>query len=152
MKLTIACVVVLVLVQTAAARGFSVPFEVHGKRNAILVRVVVNGKPHTFVLDTGAARTVVSPNVLGGLAGFNLKLSRFRARGPGFAGEAILERVDSLRLGEKTWHDRRVVVMDLEEVSKVYSRQIDGLIGQDLLREFNSVLIDFKNSKLTLSR
>lgn len=118
----------------------------------MLVEVVVNGKPCTFVLDTGASRTVVSPKVLGGLVGFNLKLSRFRAKGPGLAGEATWETVNSLRLGKKTWYDQRIVVMNLEAVSKVYGRRIDGLLGQDLLSEFDSVLIDFKNRKISFSR
>ena len=40
--------------------------------------------------------------------------------------------------------------MRFEEVSRVFGRRIDG--GQDLLREFRSVRIDFKNQKLILSR
>ncbi len=140
------------LVLSVGAADFEVPFDVHGKQNAMLVEVVVNGKSCTFVLDTGASRTVVSPKVLGGLVGFNLKLSRFRAKGPGLAGEATWETVNSLRLGKKTWYDQRIVVMNLEAVSKVYGRRIDGLLGQDLLSEFDSVLIDFKNRKISFSR
>ena len=143
-----ACFLALLL----CAADFEVPFDVDSKRNSMLVEVVVNGKPCTFVLDTGTSRTVVSPQVLGGLVGFNLKLSRFRAKGPGLAGEAIWETVNSLRLGKKTWYDQRVVVMNLKEVSRVYGRRIDGLLGQDILSEFSLVVIDFKNRKIVFTR
>ncbi|HXE74891.1 MAG TPA: retropepsin-like aspartic protease [Candidatus Xenobia bacterium] len=143
---------ILLALSSLSATAQTVPFEVDGKRNSLLVEVVVDGKPCTFVLDTGAGRTVVSPAVLRGLAEFNLKVSKFNPKGPGLAGEATWETVNSLRLGKETWYDRRVVVMNLEAVSKVYDRRIDGLLGLDLLREFDSVLIDFKNRTITLSQ
>ncbi len=152
MKCFASVVAACLLAFPLCAADFEVPFDVDSKRNSMLVEVVVNGKPCTFVLDTGAARTVVSPAVVGGLAGFNLKASKFRAKGPGLAGEATWETVNSLRLGKKTWYDQRIVVMNLDAVSKVYDRRIDGLLGQDLLSEFGSVLIDFKNRKISFSR
>lgn len=140
------------LALSVAAAEFAIPCEIYGERKAILVEVRVSGKAHTFLLDTGAARTVVSPDVLGRVAEFDLKLSRFRSRGPGFSGEATWERVDSLRLGQQVWHDLPVVVMNLKEISQVYGRQIDGLLGQDLLSEFRSVTIDFAEKKVRFSR
>lgn len=134
------------------AKEFEVPCEIHEKHKAILVEVQVNGKDRIFVFDTGAARTVVSPRVLGGLAEFELKMSRFRSREPGLKGEAMWEQVRSFRLGRQVWYDLRVVVMNLEEVSRIYGRPIDGLLGQDLLSEFESVTIDFRNKKVIFSR
>ena len=39
----------------------------------------------------------------------------------------------------------------MEEVLKAYGRRIDGLLGQDLLREFERVTIDFRSRRLLLS-
>ncbi len=152
MRLVTTIVAAWLLVLPVGAADFEIPFKIYGKRHAILVQVAVNGKSCTFLLDTGAARTVVSPAVVGGLAGFNLKVSKFRAKGPGLAGEATWETVNSLRLGKKTWYDQRVVVMNLKEVSRIYGRRIDGLLGQDILTEFPLVVIDFKNRKIVFTR
>jgi hypothetical protein len=152
MRLLATALVGALLALPAGAANLEAPFEVHSKRHAILLELVVNGKDCTFILDTGAARTVVSPSVLGGLTEFELKLSRFRSRGPGFSGEATWGRVDSLRVGKQVWYDRQVVVMNLKEISRVYNRRIDGLLGQDLLSEFDSVVIDFKKKKIRFSR
>jgi hypothetical protein len=55
-------------------------------------------------------------------------------------------------VGKQVWYDRQVVVMNLKEISRVYNRRIDGLLGQDLLSEFDSVVIDFKKKKIRFSR
>lgn len=38
---------------------------------------------------------------------------------------------------------RDVVAMDFDEVSRAFGMKVDGLIGQDILREFDRVTIDF---------
>ncbi len=139
------------LVLPVGAADFEIPFKVCGKRNAILVQVAVNGKSCTFLLDTGAARTVMSPATVGA-SDFELRLTRFRDRGPGAMGEAMRGIASSLRLGKRVWYDRAVVVMNLKEVSRVYGRRIDGLLGQDILTEFDRVVFDFKNRKIVFTR
>ena len=132
------------------AAEFEVPFELDGKRNAILVKVKVNGRNCIFLVDTGASHTIVSHTALG-VSRVELKRARFK-RGPGVAGEATWEEVRSLRLGQSRWHDRRIVVMNLDHVSQVFGRRIDGLLGQDLLMEFDLVQIDYKTRRISLSR
>lgn len=152
MRLLATALIGALLALPVGAENLEAPFEVHSKRRAILLQVVVNGKECTFLLDTGAAHTVVSPDVFGGLTEFELTMSRFRSQGPGFSGEAIWRRVSSLRVGKKVWYDRPVAVMNLKEASQVYARRIDGLLGQDLLSEFDSVVIDFKQKKIRFVR
>ncbi len=144
-------VLVAVIAIPVCAGEFEVPFEVHGTQNAILVEVVLNGKSRTFLVDTGASRTIVSREAVGVMQ-FDLKLAAFHGNGPGMGGQGLWMKVPSLRLGERRWHDRRVVVMDLSRLAKVYGRTIDGLLGQDILREFERVEIDFKQRRLRLSR
>ena len=56
----------------------------------------------------------------------------------------------TLELGGRTWKRRSVVAMNLGEVSEAFGRRIDGLLGQDLLREFERVTIDFRARTLRL--
>lgn len=133
-----------------SAAIIELPFERNAARDAILVEAGVNGKNVVLMLDTGANHTVLDKSVAG-LTDFDLKVSRFRQNGPGLGGEAVWATV-GLRLGPKVWNGRRVVVMDLSEVSRVYGRRIDGILGQDVLTEFDQVLIDFKSKRLRLGK
>lgn len=132
------------------AAEFEVPFELDGKRKAILVEVEVNGQDRTFVMDTGASHTVVSHAAVG-VTQYELKRARFNP-GPGVSGEATWAEVRSLCLGESRWHDLRIVVMNMDQVSQVFGRRIDGLLGQDVLMEFDRVEIDYKTRRITLGR
>ncbi len=134
----------------ALASDLQLPFRSSPCHQAILVEGRVNGKVVLFILDTGAARTVLS-NEVADVQPLELTLSRFSQSGPGFQGEATL-REATLKLGQHTWYDRPVVVMNLEKVREVYGVKVDGLLGQDILREFSSVLIDFKKRRIVLSR
>ena len=141
----------LLLGAPALAGDLTVPVEVAGARHAILVKVKVNGRDRTFMVDTGATRTVVDARAIG-LAEIELKLSRFRTTGPGLSGEAVDAEVATLRLGDRTWEGRPVVVMNLDGLAPIYGRRIDGLLGQDILREFDRVAFDFKGLRMILSR
>ncbi len=113
----------------------------------MLITIEVNGRQRQVILDTGAESTVLSPSVVGATA-MDVKTAAF-ASGPGMRGEAMWRQVD-LKLGKNRWFDRGVAVMNLAEVSKVYNRNVDGLLGQDILREFKSVTLDFANRQLVL--
>jgi predicted aspartyl protease len=134
----------------AAAQEVAVPFESRGKTDVILLEARVNGKPARLILDTGAAQTILSPQLVG-IDPLEVKLSRFLSAGPGFRGEATWGTA-TLRLGKRVWYDRRVVVMNLEEVSRTYGFKVDGLVGQDILKEFETITIDYKKKEVHLVR
>lgn len=138
------------LAQPALAGDFDVPFESVPKHRAIVVEARVNGRPVRLLVDTGSARTVLSPEV-GEVSHVELAVSRFSDRGPGYHGEAVGTQA-TIRLGKHTWYDHRVVVMDLKEVRRLYGSDIDGLLGQDLLSDFDRVVIDFKAHTLHLTQ
>ena len=113
----------------------------------ILLDATVNDKPAALLLDTGANFTLISPEA-SGLS--SVKLNKLTAtKTIGANGEYVKSRVD-LRLAERHWIERDVLVMDLSEASKRLGTRVDGFIGQDLLREFCSVRIDYKNHVLEL--
>ena len=48
------------------------------------------------------------------------------------------------RLEKRHWIERPMLVMDLSDASKRLGTRIDGFVGQDILREFAAVRIDYK--------
>jgi predicted aspartyl protease len=125
-----------------------VPFQVHRALKAILVNVEINGEHVKMLVDTGAARTIISSETLGwGPA--RLKAAEFSRQGPGMSGQATWEYAE-VRLGETVWNNRPIVVMDFRTVHQVLGRRVGGILGQDILTEFASVEIDFRGRELRL--
>jgi hypothetical protein len=119
-------------------------------QSMILVQGKVNGKPVTFLLDTGATRTIVSAKVYGNV-GYSLRLAQRAGQQPGFVGESVTLPVN-LQLDRHTWLARRVSVMNFNGLSEVLGADFDGLLGEDVLREFHSVHIDYRNHQIELEQ
>ena len=111
-------------------------------QSLIVVLGKVNGNAATFVLDTGANRTIVSTEIYGN-ARFELQRMPHRQGAAGFAGYSLRRPAD-LGLGENVWIAQQVSVMDLEELKQMLHMDFDGLLGQDFLRQFRSVRIDYR--------
>ena len=91
--------------------------------------------------------TLISPEASGLSA---VKLRTLTAtKTTGANGEYVKARAD-LRLAERHWIGREILVMDLSEASKRLGTHIDGFLGQDVLREFSSVRIDYKKRIIEL--
>jgi len=139
-------VVLAVLVSSASAQSIS--FRELQPRRVMMVEAVVNGQRANLIVDTGADQTVVSPE----LAGFNqvdLMKAQFSSRGPGLSADAIIQDAD-LKLTANRRFRMPVMVMRLENVSKLYGVKIDGLIGQDVLSRYGRVAIDYQNKRIEL--
>ncbi len=131
----------------ASSAEAEVGFELHPRFGAILIRAEVNREPAVMILDTGSSRTILSPRITG-LDVRELERPADIKNGSGVEGEARWGKA-SLRVGPRVFRDQRVVVLDLQEVSHNFGREIDGLLGQDVLCEFERVVIDFKKRKVT---
>jgi len=108
----------------------------------ILVEGKVNDDPVIFLLDTGSVGTIVSARKYRVMY-FPLHRIQRNAQGAGMNGESVSVRLD-LQLGNHRWVAQRVSIMNLDELSNILGIQhLDGLIGEDLLREFRSVRIDY---------
>ena len=115
----------------------------------VLVPAFVNGRgPHTFVVDTGASATVLSPALAHSLS--------IRSAAPGTmigAGgtlQASVGRATSLAVGGASLDDLTVVVADfLDGLGKVVGATLDGIVGYNFLRHFR-VTLDYPNRVLWL--
>jgi hypothetical protein len=114
----------------------------HTDRSFITVSARVNGQQATFLLDTGAQRTIITPQ-LSGLSPVDLANSpQIEIESPTLAGSSTVPVV-SVRFGiGNTALTTRVIVTRI--------RKYDGIIGNDVLSQFKKITIDHKDHTLTL--
>ena len=124
----------------AHSGALRIPFRT--VQSLIVVQGKVNGNVAIFVLDTGANRTIVSTEIYSN-ARFDLQRIPHRQGSAGFAGYSLRRPAD-LGLGENVWIAQQVSVMDLSELKQMLHMDFDGLLGQDFLRQFRSVRIDYR--------
>jgi len=114
----------------------------------ILVEAKVNGCRATLVLDTGANRTILNAKSYG-----NVKVSAVRQakNNAGIIGESLRLRVQ-LELGHQYLFSQPVSVMNIDDLARQLGIQFDGLLGQDILREFRFMRIDYKTHVIELEK
>lgn len=139
---------VMLAVLVTAASAQSISFRELQPRRVMMVDAIVNGQPAHLIIDTGADQTVVSPE-LAGLNQVDLMTARFSSRGPGLGADAIVQEADLKITSDRRFHIP-VMIMRLENVSKLYGVKVDGLIGQDVLSRYGRVAIDYQNKKIEL--
>jgi hypothetical protein len=130
----------------APPRVVVVPFR--SVDSFILVDAKIDGMPVRLLVDTGANKTILNAKSVGRV---EMQVSKPVNRGAGVVGNALRLRVD-LEIAKQFMFSQRVSVMDLEELSKRIGIQFDGLLGQDILNQFRSVRIDYKNRVIELER
>jgi len=154
----ISCALLLLMPLSATAQDPSalprnatiVPLELNGRFGLILLKVEVDGESATFVLDTGSSRTILSTRFHAHRLPSSPKVTS--SKGSGYVGSAITVKA-TLKIGEHLWRDHDFLAMDdFPEISQSLGQTIDGILGQDVLRDFKTVEIDFRNRRLALSR
>jgi hypothetical protein len=130
----------------------TVPLDVVGAR--ALVVVTVNGKPGTFLLDTGAMRSQVTPEAVGRLGLVRDRWVGSVVRGIGGIEHRSVADPASLTLGgirlrhRNTIQDQTLAVAPLG-APEAGGRTIDGLLGRDFLSAFD-VVVDMTAGRMTL--
>ena len=80
-----------------------------------------------------------------------LKLGEPPTKGTGFVnGHAYWGKV-TLETGTRIWTDHKVLIEDMKNISDTIGQKIDGILGADILNEFQCVEIDFEHKLLVLS-
>jgi hypothetical protein len=128
---------------TVLPAKIQVPFELRG--GLIFVKVKVNGKPASFILDSGAPYLVLSKRL-------NAKATD-TLEGKGISGTMQLQQVvvPSLEFGSMQLTDAPAIAMDMAHLEKLTKRPIDGLIGYSTLKEYE-LLLDYESKTMTLFR
>ena len=126
-----------------------IPFETNRNSSAILIAARVNGQAATLIVDTGSSNTILSSELLQ-VRSSALERADGPAKGSGFVGTAGWAKA-TVEVGAHKWRDRKVLAMnDFQEISNSMKQRVDGILGADVLKEFDSVVIDFKHRRLFL--
>jgi hypothetical protein len=118
---------------------------VHPRQNVPIVEVKVNGQVARFIVDTGSARTLVAQELVQAIVPAR---SIFR-NDAGIEVSGRYFEVD-LDLGGRRWPKRVVGAIDMTRIREVFGKDIRGILGQDVLREFGVVTMDYRAGRLTL--
>ena len=118
-------------------------------RGHILVPVAVDGQESlTFILDTGAGRTTVTPALARELGLSPLPGESVGMRGVHGMTENAVVRIASLSIGDVRLVGQEAIVMELDHITRG-QWQADGIIGMDLLRRFD-LRLDFQARSVAL--
>jgi hypothetical protein len=132
-----------ILVAMPAAAQITLPF--HTSNSLIFVEITANGKPATMLLDSGSVRTLLSAKVMQ----VDLKLAAMNHKSyeRGLEG-TIVEMPATMIIGDhKILTD--VMAGNLSQLARTMGAdKCDGIIGQDVLRRFKSVRIDYKARRI----
>jgi Aspartyl protease len=132
----------------AVTRTFTVPFR--NVNGVILLDAKVNDKPAVLLLDTGAGLTVLSPDAAAWpSAAVKKRLASRLAVGIDGATHSMGNITATLEVG-RTITVTPVAVADLQSFAKALNIKLDGILGQDVLRGFSAVRIDYKSQLITL--
>jgi hypothetical protein len=127
----------------------TVPFE--KTRNGVFIRAKVNGKsdPLWFVVDSGAARTLISEPAAKRAAIQGTEKSMLRGAGAGVVPVTVAKNI-TLAIDVVTIEHVDMRIANLTSLTPLWGRAIDGIIGHDLLCR-SVVTIDYDSSRLTMT-
>jgi hypothetical protein len=128
-----------------------IPIELTSRFSLVLVRLEVNGRPATLVVDTGSSHTILSTQFLQ-LKGLDSDVGANPSKGSGLVGNAAWIKA-TVKVGDEVWRDHEFLAMGvLPDISNAVGQKIDGIMGEDILKEFAVVEIDFRHRRLILVR
>lgn len=114
----------------------------------VFLNVKINGQgPFTFLLDSGAAKTIIAKSLADRL---HITTSGpIAMRGIGGFGSVSMGEIDSLSLGKLVLHIQRTMITDLSKFHSFDAGPLEGILGYDFFVRFPMTL-DFKGKTLTL--
>ena len=126
-----------------------IPIETSSRFGLLLVKAEVDGKPAVLIVDTGSTITVISSK-LATISDRDPKRVMVPRNGSGLVGMGVYAQV-AIKVGPLVWGKRRIVVMDMQEVSKSLEQEVDGIRGLDFFNQLAFFAVDTKNHKLILN-
>jgi len=114
---------------------------------AMLVCIQVNGKAGDVVLDTGSNVTILSREIAQYDQPDLAAPIVTPLRGSGWTGTGRWGEAN-IRLGDRDWINRRIVVEDVRDISQALNHRTAGILGEDILREFKYITIDYEKKTL----
>lgn len=134
--------VLLLLSTPASARSISLPIETTNN-DMILVPVKISGQNYILLLDTGAQHSII------GEVGVAKVKGQDTNRGLVFEAKA---RAVTVQLSGSPVFKMHVLSANLDGFKQRFgnAQRVDGILGQDILRRFASVRVDYKAKRIEL--
>ena len=118
--------------------------------------LLLNGKTANVIIDTGASRSVFDENRIVDFLGHD-KLEDHDRLSSGLGTNTMTSKkvqIDKVELGDITINNYDATILDLSHVNSSYEKlglsPIDGILGGDILFDYNAV-IDYKNERIVLT-
>ena len=130
--------------------------DIEGEGFHIMVKGMIHGKEASFLIDTGASRSVFDPKTISNFID-DIQFEKKEGMTAG-VGSSDLEsstfKIENFSIGDLEIANYEAVALDLENIHEMYGKLglpcIDGIIGGDLLKRHKAV-INYRNKKLRLT-
>jgi hypothetical protein len=119
-------------------------------RGIALAHVVVDGKTRLFMVDSGSEATIINSDRIDLPTKRVLRSELSTMSGSGLPVVWKVVNLHSLKLGQLEIRDREALSRSLAAVEKELTTEVDGILGADLLRAWDSVQLDYRGKVLTL--
>ena len=122
-----------------AAKTQEIPLD--SCRQLPIVKATVDGHGFQFLLDTGAATTLLNLKSFSSLESAEITLESWNGTVGTHAREVVLH---DLTIGEHTLANLKLLAIDLTTLERSCQRRMDGVLGADLIQKLG-LTIDLKN-------
>jgi predicted aspartyl protease len=131
--------------------------SIEGDGYHLYINAKINGHKAHLLVDTGASKTVFDKNRIVNFSEEN-KLVELDRLSTGLGTDSMrghMIDIDEISLGTIKVKNYQGLALDLSHVNASYDKlglePIDGVLGSDILHEYNAI-IDYKNQELTLEK
>ncbi len=130
--------------------------DIEGEGFHVMVKGTIHGKEASFLIDTGASRSVFDPKTMASFIDDpTFEKKEGLTAGVGSSDlESATFLIQSLTIGDLEINDYEAVALNLENIHEMYAKlglpHIDGILGGDLLKRHNAN-INYKAQKMRLS-
>ncbi len=102
------------------------------KEQVIVLQAEAAGKSLNFAFDTGAETNVIDYGLSKKLLENFKEISRLSMGGMGAGrNEVIYARLDSMKLGERTFMNNRFLIANMSKMNRFYQLNLQGMLGHD---------------------
>lgn len=138
--------VLLAVLVSAAGWAQEVPLDSCRQLQLPIVKATVDKHPAQFLLDTGAASTLLNRKSFSSTEATVITMESWNGPASATAREVVLH---DLSIGEHSLANLKLLAVDLTTIERSCQRRIDGVLGADLIAKLG-LTIDLKNRLATL--
>ena len=135
---------VLLMVTPFVASAQEVPLD--NCRELPILKIAVGGHAYQFLLDTGAAATLLNMKTFSSLDSAEITLESWNGTVGTRAREVVLH---DFTIGQRTLSNLKLLAIDMTPLERSCDKRVDGVLGADLIQKLG-LTIDLKNHVATL--